>query len=283
MTMPRRRISPSTLAVALALLTCSCADAASTPDAAPAAPCIETVLAEHIPCGPGGDEAGCAACVDPAVMLTLTEDKVCETPLGNAPCKSLNLKHCFIGAPPAAGSEMTHPPSPQPACCGGLPKFEIDGTPTTAATLEVELGLWDSCLNRFVLHQDHQWTPLVVGSQGLFHVYASVRVKLPERSGEFAYVNFSARALDGCAPAATATAPALQLSPDPEREGWWTYQQGSRPGVFVIFPHHFCAACLYCGQWLDLRVAVRDGETGAWGEARANVRTFIEALPPGLR
>ena len=287
--MPSHRTHLFAFVVALLFISWGCTDTTTATDSAapadvgPSTPCIETVLAEHTPCGPGGGEAGCAACVDPAIMLTVTEDKSCATPLGNKPCKVLDPKHCFVGAPPAPDAERTLPPAPQPTCCGGLPTFEMEGLPSRAPSLEVEVGLWDRCIDRFVPHQDHQWTPLVVGTQGLFHVYASVRVKLPGRTGEFAYVNFSARALDGCTAAATATAPALQLSPDPEREGWWTYQHGSRPGIFVIFPHHFCAACLYCGNWLDLRVAVKDGETGAWGEARASVRTYIEVLPPGLR
>jgi len=191
---------------------------------------------------------------------------------------------CYVGSPPDETTNVPPRPAPDPECCdlklSFHPEGDASGVPTTKPTLELELGTWDHCAQRFLPYKDHQWTELATAGQGLFHVHASVRVKLPGRTGKHANVQFVAAGLDGCAPAASGFIGQLQLKPDPEKADWWTYRQGKRPGVFVIFKPEACQACRYCGHWVDLRVAVRDNTNGAWGEASVVLRTYMESIHP---
>jgi hypothetical protein len=260
---------------ALALVACNGgpdpADAAPTPCTTP----LQNVAAEYTACSAAATGTDtCAACTQPTIALAETVTCACyELP-----------KDCYVGAPPDASVKVPNRPGPAPACCSAKlsfdPKGHADGIPTTKPGLEIELGRWDKCAQRFVPYQNKQWTELVMGSQGLFHVHAGLRVHLPGRTGNFAYVQLVAAGLDGCVPTARAFAAEMQLSPDPDKADWWVFKQQNRRGKFTIFPKEIeaCQACRFCGRWLDLRVAVRDNTTGAWGEASVLVRTYLQAI-----
>ncbi len=261
----------------------ACNGGPDSSDAAPAdsAACgeaIEIVIAEYNACSaPAGVTATCSACTEPTVPLAQTLTCACyQLP-----------DDCFVGNPPDDKAEVPARPGPDPACCTGKLSFDQDrlprGIPATEPTLEVEVGAWDKCAQRFVPYQDRQWTELVMGSQGLFHVHASVRVHLPDVKTPFAHVQMVAAGLDGCTPIAQAFVGELRLDPDPEKSGWWVYKgNGGRRGVFVVFPKDVdgCQACRFCGHWLDLRVAVKHSTTEAWGESRRSMRTYLKGVAP---
>ncbi len=222
-------------------------------------------------------------CTDNAPAADLcapcTADKAhLPVPQTGNPCADMKPSKCSVGGPPAAGIAAPLP-APVASCCPAKVDFFSDGETPSPPTLTVEIGSWDDSVGVFTPYVDGGWVGLEIGPQGMFHVYVSVRVKLSGPMSPYRTVRVLARGYDGCLHIAGNSMPKLNLEPEPGDTGLWTFQPGSTPGFMAVFGYGPWHACRYCGHWLDLRVAVRDLESGQWGEGKVRVRTWLMALP----
>ncbi len=223
-------------------------------------------------CSTGADPPDlCAACTpDKAeLMKVVTED----------PCTAAHPELCSVGGPPAPG--IANPlPAPDFGCCEApIDFFPNQQTNPPPPTLDIEIGRWDPVAKTFEPFEDGGWAELEIGPQGMFHVWTSARLKLPGVTGKLRTARVRARGFDGCKLVAGNSMPKISLEPEPGDTGKWVYSPTKNAGWVTVFGYGPWHACRYCGHWLDLRVAVRDVETGAWGEGKVRVRTYLKALP----
>ena len=141
----------------------------------------------------------------------------------------------------------------------------------------MEVGQLDQS-GAFVPLEAGGWVPQIMGPQGMFHVWASVRLWLPGETADLVHVRIAARALDGCAVAGTTTLE-VDLRPDPNAPGAYTFLDVEDPGFVVLFPFGPVHACVFCGHWVDLRIQVRPLPGTAWGETQRTQRLYLPALP----
>ena len=206
----------------------------------------------------------CGACAQPKVEIGVVPSAECET---------LDPAVCRVGTAPTPADVMTPLPEPAPACCPSTAEFG-DWTPTGAPTLGLEVGTMDPESLVFVPYQQRQWAPLVIGPQGMFHVWAGVRFSLPGAPVESVKFTLVARGLDGCNEVMTTTF-TLAAYPDPAQPGVYV----TPVDVTLLFPYGPLQACRFCGQWLDLRVAIHPAGADAWGEVQRSLRLYLDMNP----
>lgn len=183
---------------------------------------------------------------------------------------------CFHKCQPAP--EVALPATPLPKPCAdafsGLLWATGDGKPPGPPTLQVELGAGDVDSGAFVPYGDGQWAPIVQGIQGGVHVWAALRVALPNATGPKVVVEVAGHAKLNCKVVATQLAGATkaQAIADPTKPGTFTTAKALVPGLAVAFEDKTGGP--YCGQWVEVVVEVREPVTQQWGRASAVVRLF---------
>lgn len=276
--------------MALALLWWACS---SPPGPAPADAQAVAQDTKTLPDGAGdasggGLPAGVLLCSQPAapgggggadLCAPCTADKAqLQVPMSDDPCTGMSPSKCPLGGPPAPG-EVDPLPAPDAGCCPATVSFSESEPPLPPPSLEVEIGSWDDSVGVFTPYTDGGWAAIEVGPQGMFHVWTSLRVKLPAMTGGKRMVQVRGRGYDGCVYVAGSFISKVPLIPEPGETGRWVYANGDNPGFQTVFGYGPWHACRFCGHWLDLRVAVREEGAAAWGEGRVRIRTWLAALP----
>lgn len=181
---------------------------------------------------------------------------------------------CFVGAPPAADAFVMDVPSPKDCPCPPDPPVQFFGAaPIPPATLVVELGAGDDSTGTFKPYADGDWVPIAHGPQGGIHVWAAFRVPLASKEAKVK-IQTRANSTIGCSLAGTGNTAVAYAAPDAAVPGTYTNASLAMPGIQVVFPSWGSESSAYCGQWLELRMQIRDVASGAWGEVRRTVRLY---------
>ncbi len=182
--------------------------------------------------------------------------------------------YCFVG-PPAADAFVMDVPSPKDCPCPPDPPTAFFGTePIPPAKLVVELGVGDDTTGAFKPYADGDWVPITHGPQGGVHVWAAFRVALAGAKDPKVKMQTRATSFVACALAGTGNTAIVYATPDAALPGSYTNASAAMPGIQVVFPIWGNESSAYCGQWLELRMQVRDSVSGAWGEVRRTVRLY---------
>lgn len=252
------------------------ADAAGTDDAADAA--AEALAGEVSPVADAIADLPVAATADAPVDATVADDaqQFETTEDFAAPC---------FDALPAADAAVADLPAPDAATCS-LPPGPIgawtgpDGAAMGPPTLAVEVGVSDAKTGAFVPYIDGQWLPIVHGNQGGIHVWAAVRVALPDLTEVKAVVEVHGQLRMDCAVCSEPfpTSPKLKVHADELAPGTFTSASGGAPGLTVIFQPgptgKQADSGHYCGRWLLLVFEARLPGQAAWGRAVRAVRLY---------
>lgn len=176
---------------------------------------------------------------------------------------------CFHGAPPAADAYVAPLPA-QPSCPDVPPDF-FDDAPVPPPTLKVEIGQLDAATRAFVPYGEGGFAPIVHGVQGGIHVWAALRVTIPDLSACSLRVSAQIRGYRQCFYAGNAA----------ERTPPLVVQA---PGVYVTPPDFQAPAVVFkyiatdsgelCGDVEELRAQVRLPGSDRWGEGRVRVRLY---------
>ena len=182
--------------------------------------------------------------------------------------------YCFVG-PPAADAYVMDVPSPKDCPCPPDPPTVLFGAdPIPPAKLVVELGVGDDTTGAFKPYADGDWVPITHGPQGGVHVWAAFRVALAGAKDPKVKIQTRATSLVACALAGTGNTAIVYATPDAALPGSYTNASAAMPGIQVVFPIWGNESSAYCGQWLELRMQIRDTVSGAWGEVRRTVRLY---------
>ena len=250
----------------------------------------DTVTSDAATSGPGQDDAAVVSDTESVDVSTpATDDTVADsgpscpdpdTSLWPADadaelvCDEADPTVCFDHEPTAEETVADLPMPPTGCCADVAPTFAKEGDELPEPTLAVELGVWDSEGAAFVAYEEGAWAPLRAGIMaGGFHIWAGFRVTLPGGAPAKVKLQVSAQGLVDCQGYALGTSPVVFADRVGDSQQW-QYANEKNPGVQVGFPYATTASCAFCGRWLDLRVAVRDSASGAWGEARRTLRLY---------
>jgi len=185
---------------------------------------------------------------------------------------------CFFGGPPAADVAIAD--APQPALCKlPLPIF-IEETPDEPQTLKIELGQYDA-MGKWYALQDGDWLQLLHGSQGNLMVLVKFRVVLPGLEEPKAQMQIQSEGFIQCVNVAVGNNKTPYVVQIPE-VGLNTYTNASLgdAGVLLVFSAKNGQSWQFCGQWLQLRLAVRDYKNPLkknWAEVVRAVRLYDSA------
>ena len=187
-----------------------------------------------------------------------------------------------VGCPgptqPAADASWGDVPVPDAVGCAHEDPLFFKGAPPPAPTLGVEVGTVNAA-GVFVPYQEGDWVPLVHGSQGGFHLWAGLRVKLPGSTVPKAKLQADMGVFAGCAQVSFGNNPAIY----PERHADGSYVLGSAetPGLQMRFSAdesgseaNSAVVTKFCNRWYVLRVAVRDVASQKWGAAAVRLRAY---------
>jgi len=181
---------------------------------------------------------------------------------------------CFVGLP-AADAYVVDVPSPKNCACAPEPPVALFGAdPIPPAKLVVELGAGDEKTGAFKPYADGDWVPITHGPQGGVHVWAAFRVALAGTADAKAKIQTHATSRIGCSLAGTGNMTVAYATPDATLPGTYTNASLAMPGIQVVFPVWGSESSAYCGQWLDLRMQIRDAASGQWGEVQRTVRLY---------
>jgi hypothetical protein len=209
-----------------------------------------------------------------------------QPPLPPVACPALGVTAtipgdvCFVASPPEPGVAVADIPIPDAtACPQGLPTFQgLDPTALPAPSLNVEIGYAADDTGLFVPYEPNGWAALSHGTQNGFHLWTAFRVPLPDVGVAKKALQVTASALIGCDEVAKALAPQVFALQDATLPDGYTNATAAQPGLQTVFTGQNSAqSCTFCGKWVRLRVAVRDPESGAWGQSEAVLRMYDTA------
>jgi len=187
---------------------------------------------------------------------------------------------CFYGALPAVPASTSD--SPMPAKCKlPLPVFS-EKTMDFPPTLEIEMGNYDA---NFAWHpiKDGDWLPMW-GSQTINTIPAQMmtfpnyRLKLPGQDTAKVMIQAQATGWIECVNVAGDAMPTPWLVQTAQNE-MYTNVSADHPALFLFFLNLLSKSNSWknCGQWLQIRVAVRDYKNPLqqqWGEVVRMVRLY---------
>jgi len=187
---------------------------------------------------------------------------------------------CFYGKPPGPEATVADLPMPDASCCERpTPLFFKADEPAPEPTLKVELGRSDPKTGRFVPWQPGQWAPLrYAPATAGFHIRAAFRVVLPGQTAPKVKLKVQAQGHFECKVAAQGTTPIIWIRRDADVRYGYTNASPVSWGLILRIPTSTGSWYRYCGIWLEVRVAVKEPASGAWGEASHLVRTY-QSLP----
>ncbi len=186
---------------------------------------------------------------------------------------------CFYGALPKVSAATAD--APMPAKCA-LPLLVFsEKTMDFAATLQIELGNYDA---QFVWHpiNDGDWLPMYSGLQnvgaGQMMLFPNYRVTLQGQSEPKVLLQAQSTGWIDCVNIATDNAAQQWVVPTNQDEVY-TNVTPLHPNLFLFFTNFKSKTSSWknCGQWLQIRVAVRDFQNPTqqqWGEAVRMVRLY---------
>ncbi len=242
------------------------------------------------------DAAGVAQDVSPLSDASILKDAIClpgdasgacppandATAADSATTGSSDAYICPSPSEPGPDTYVGDVPQPPTWSCAVEPPDFFKGKPPPATTLAIEIGAVAQD-GSFKPHVEGGWIPMVHGPQGGFHIFAGMRVKVPGATLPKLKLQVEARLWDGCKIVGYGVAPVVYGNVQ-DGSGTQTYVVGEAavPGPLVIFDDggtgvKSSQAWYYCNRWYDLRVAMRDVLTGAWGHAMVRVRTYDKA------
>ncbi|MCO4764182.1 MAG: hypothetical protein KC502_21905 [Myxococcales bacterium] len=181
---------------------------------------------------------------------------------------------CHADAGPGPDAYKSDVPQPDVAgCAWPEPKF-FAGKKPPKPTLQLEIGTNHPKTGAFVPYVDGQSVPMVHGTQGGFHVYAAVRVKLPGETGSLAKLQSEMFGHVGCVLAALGKQPVLYAGKDGKLPFTYTTASQTHAGTLIVFGVDSSKSHLYCGRWLELTVRIRDMSTNAWAQKQVSLRLY---------
>lgn len=180
-------------------------------------------------------------------------------------------------APDADTGDITLPRS---ACCQREDPLFFKGEPPPPQSLAITLGRVTDA-GKFQTWPQGVWVPMEYGGNGGFHIWVAMLFALPGATEPKRKVQADVTLYDGCRLVGYAFQPTIY----PVRQTDGTYRQGdpNSPGLAVRFVDtgeatgKSVAPKDACNRWFDVRVALRDLKSGAWGEATVRVRTYDTA------
>ncbi len=215
--------------------------------------------------GDAGEAPAQAPCDDPYQFGT--------TP---ASIEEVDPTVCFYEKPPGPDEQVADLPMPDASCCERPPPlFFKDDDPAHEPTLELELGRSDPLTGAFVPWQQGQWVPVKFGPGPPYvAVLTAFRVVLPTETAAKVKLFVQARGYFNCKETAFGTSPVVWVRQDGELEEGYTNASPVAADMQVRFPVHPGSFYKYCGIWMEMRVAVLEPVSGAWGTGSVMVRTY---------
>ncbi len=189
---------------------------------------------------------------------------------------------CFVGAPPAADVAIADAPQPE-QCKLPLPLF-IQETPDVPQTLQIELGDYDA-MGKWQALQDGDWIALLHGGQGNLMVLVKFRVVLPGVDDPKVQMQTQTEGFIQCVNVAlgnTATPYVVQTT----ETDVYTNAPLGEAGVLAVFSAKNGQSWQFCGQWLQLRLAVRDYKNPLkknWAQVVRSLRLYDSAAVSSVK
>lgn len=178
-------------------------------------------------------------------------------------------------------------PQPSTATCTWEDPAFFKGAKPPPQFLDFEVGTVDKA-GKFIVYADGDWVPMVHGTQGGFHVWAALHLKVPGTAVAKLKLQVEPILWDGCMLAGFGYAPTVYALPQPD--GSYLLGDSEAPGTRVFFTGaggqevKSATSVDFCNRWMDLRVSAREmlpgGQFGAWGKRTVRVRTYDQKTKP---
>lgn len=165
------------------------------------------------------------------------------------------------------------------ACAAQTPPWLV-GKAIPAATLKVDVGIYDAKQGKFTPWVDGQWAPMHDYMRGGFGVWAAIAVTLPANTPDPAKLRVVAEGLIGCKKVAATVQHVMYFDEIAGQPGVYVNADDWSGGACIRFDVNPKNRPLYCGQWLTIRAQVGTTDGAAWGETTRVVRLYGEAAKP---